>query len=169
VVADDQTTIVLDTSILLNFVKVERVGLLGLLGAPVLLLDQVLDEVVQPTQRDVIEEAIAEGTLDLQSVTDLKEVTLFSELRAGGRLGAGECAVLAVALNRHLIAGLQDRKARAEAERRDKSLRLYQTEDVFLRLLSFSHVTLAKADHLLVELETKHRFKSRINTFSELM
>lgn len=168
-VADDRTVVVIDTSILLNFVKIERLALLDRLGLPVLILDQVLDEVVQPKQRDLIDEAIANATLDLQSVTDLKEVALFAELRADGRLGAGECAVLAVALNRQLIAGLQDRKARAEAQRRDKSLRMWQTEDIILKLLHDRQFTLAEADRLLHELATKHRFKSRIHTFSGLI
>ena len=45
------TPIVLDTSILLNFVKIGRVELLGQLGTSVVLLDQVLDEVRRPDQR----------------------------------------------------------------------------------------------------------------------
>ena len=118
---------------------------------------------------EALEQGVHSAVDNLQSVTDLKEVALFAELRADGRLGAGECAVLAVALNRQLIAGLQDRKARAEAQRRDKSLRTWQTEDVFLKLLHDGQVTLAEADRLLYELATKHRFKSRVHTFSELM
>ena len=44
------TPIVLDTSILLNFVKIGRVELLGQLSTSVVLLDQVLDEVTDVTQ-----------------------------------------------------------------------------------------------------------------------
>ena len=166
---DDQTAFVLDTSILLNFVKVGHVGLLGRLGAPALLLDQVLVEVIRPAQRAAVETAIAAGALKLESVTDLAEVALFAELRSAGRLGSGECAVLAVALNRNLIAGLQDRKARAEAERRHSSLQLCQTEDLVLRLVRAGHLALEEADQLLVEWATKHRFTSRLTSFRDLL
>ena len=50
----DPTPIVLDTSILLNFVKIGRVELLGQLGTSVVLLDQVFDEVRRPKQRKVV-------------------------------------------------------------------------------------------------------------------
>lgn len=165
----DPATIVLDTSILLNFVKIGHVVLLGRLGSPVLLLDQVLAEVIRPEQRAMVEAAINAGVLELQSVTDPAEVTLFAELRASGRLGAGECAVLAVALNRHLVAGLQDRRARAEGRRRLRALRLCQTEDLVVALIRAKHLTLDEADRLLVEWTRRHRFSSKLTSFQELL
>ena len=45
------TTIVLDTSTLLNFVNIGRIESLGQLGASILLPDQVLDEARRPGQR----------------------------------------------------------------------------------------------------------------------
>ena len=121
------TTIVLDTSVLLNFVNIGRLELLGQLDTPVALLDQVLDEIKRPGQREAVEDAMAAGLLDLQSICNPVEVALFAELRAAGRLGAGECAVLAVALTRNWIAGLQDRRARLEGQRRRKDLAICQT------------------------------------------
>ena len=79
------TPIVLDASILLNFVRVGRIDLLGELGSRVLLLDQVHAEVIRPEQSQVVTEAIAAGIMDLESVTDITEVTLFADLRAGGQ------------------------------------------------------------------------------------
>ena len=163
------TPIVLDASILLNFVKVGRIDLLGELGSPVLLLDQVRAEVIRPEQRQVVTEAITAGIMDLESLTDIAEITLFADLRAGGQLGAGECAVLAVALHRNWVAGLQDKRARAEGKRRNKVLRLRGTEDLMVTLLRSGAVTLAYADQLLVEWATKHRFRLKITSFSELL
>lgn len=165
----EPTTIVLDTSILLNFLKVGHVALLGRLEAPVVLLDQVFAEVIRPEQREAIQRAVAAGILSLESVTDIAEVTLFAELRAGGQLGAGECAVLAVAINRNLVAGLQDNRARAEGQRRHQALRLCRTEDLMVTLLRGGHVTLDVADQLLVEWAEKHRFRSKITSFCELL
>ena len=163
------TTVVLDTSILLNFANVGHIALLGQLESPVLLLDQVFAEVTWPEQSKAVRKAIDDGILSFESVTDISEVTLFADLRAGGRLGAGECAVLAVALNRKLVAGLQDKRARAEGKRRHKALQLCQTEDLMVALLRKGYVTLDNADRLLIEWVTKHRFKSKITSFSELL
>ena len=162
------TPIVLDASVLLNFVKIDRIELLGQLGTSVVLLDQVLDEVRRPEQRKAVEDAVKAGVLDLQSVRDPVEVALFANLRADGRLGAGECAVLAVALNRNWVAGLQDRRARVEGQRRCEDLVLCQTEDLVLKLIHAGHLTPNEADGFLVEWATKHRFKSRLTSFCDL-
>ncbi len=47
-----------------------------------------------PNQRKAVKVAVASSTLDLHSVRNPTEVTLFTEFRAGGRLRTGECAVL---------------------------------------------------------------------------
>ncbi len=159
--------IVLDASVLLNFVKIGRIELLGYLDTSVVLLDQVLDEVRRPEQREAVEDAVKAGILDLQSVRNPVEVALFANLRADGRLGAGECAVLAVALIRDCVAGLQDRKARVEGQRRREDLALCQTEDLVLNLIQSGHLTIEEADGFLVEWAAKHRFRSRLTSFYE--
>lgn len=164
----DSTPIVLDTSILLNFVKIGRVELLGQLGTSVVLLDQVFDEVRRPKQRKVVKDAVAADTLDLQSVRDPVEVALFTGLRAGGRLGAGECAVLAVALTRDWVAGLQDRRARTEGQRRCEDLALCQTEDLVLTLIKAGHLAIEEADGFLAEWAAKHHFRSKVASFRDL-
>ncbi len=63
----DPATIVLDTSVLLNFVNIGRIELLGRLGASIMLPDQVLDEIKRPSQKEVVENAVTAGVLDLQS------------------------------------------------------------------------------------------------------
>ena len=159
------TTIVLDTSVLLNFVNIGRLELLGQLGTPVVLLDQVLDEIRRPEQRETVEDAVAAGILDLQSIRNPVEVALFAGLRVDGRLGAGECAVLAVALTRHWVAGIQDRRACLEGQRRRKDLALCQTEDLVLALIRSGHLTVEEADGFLVEWATRHRFRARLTSF----
>ena len=162
------TPIVLDASVLLNFVKIGRIELLGQLDTSVVLLDQVLDEVRRPEQREAVEGAVKAEILDLQSVRNPVEVALFANLRADGRLGAGECAVLAVAINRNWVAGLQDRRARTEGQRRREDLVLWQTEDLVLKLIQSGHLTREEADGFLVEWAAKHRFRSRLTSFRDL-
>ena len=150
-------TIVLDTSVLLNFVNIGRLELLGRLGVPVVLPEQVIDEIRRPGQREMVEDTVAAGILELHSIHSPEEVALFAHLRAGGRLGAGECAVLAVALTRHWVAGLQDRRARLEGQRRRK--------DLVLTLIRAGRLTVEEADGFLVEWATRHRFRARFNSF----
>lgn len=162
-------TVVIDTSILLNFLKVGRIALLGRAGFRILLLDQVLAEITQPEQKEEMQKAIDAGILNFEQVTDVEEVELFANLHAGGRLGAGECAVLAVAITRNLVAGVQDRRARTEGERRSKGLRFCQTEDLIVALIRNGQMTLEDADPLLVEWAQKHRFRSRVTSFKTLL
>lgn len=161
--------IVLDTSVLLNFVKIGRIDLLGRLQTPVVILDQVLDEVRRPEQRKAVEDAVAAGTLDLQSVRNPTEVSLFAELQTNGRLGAGECAVLAVALSRGWKAGLQDRRAQIEGRRRRKDLAFCQTEDLVLKLIQSGRLTVEEADSFLAEWATRHHFRSKLASFRALI
>lgn len=161
--------IVLDTSVLLNFVKIGRIDLLGRLDTPVVVLDQVLDEVRRPQQRKAVEDAVAADTLGIHSVRNPAEVSLFAELRTGGRLGAGECAVLAVALTRGWIAGLQDRRAQIEGQRRRKDLAICRTEDLVLKLIQSGKLTVEEADSFLAEWAARHHFKSRLTSFREIM
>ena len=127
--------------------------------------DQVLDEIRRPGQREAVEDAVAADILDLQSIRNPAEVALFADLRAGGRLGAGECATLAVALFRNWIAGLQDRRARLEGQRRRKDLALCQTEDLVLTLIQSGRLTVEEADGFLGEWATRHRFRARLTSF----
>lgn len=162
-------TVVIDTSILLNFLKVGRVALLGRTGFQILLLDQVLVEITQPEQKRTLEKAINSGILDFEQVTDVQEVELFANLYASGRLGAGECAVLAVAITRNLVAGVQDRRARTEGERRSKDLRFCQTEDLIVDLIRNGQITLEDADQLLTDWAQRHRFRSKVTSFKTLL
>ena len=166
---ENPSTLVLDTSVLLNFVKVGRTALLGRTGHRILLLDQVFAEVTRPEQRKAVQKAVDTGIFSYEQVVDLEEVSLFAGLHAGGRLGTGECAVLAVAIVRGFIAGVQDRQAQAEGRKRNEKLRIFQTEDIVVDLIRNGEMTLEDADRLLIEWAEKHRFASRISSFKTLL
>lgn len=167
--ANSPKPIVLDTSVLLNFVKVGRTDLFGNLGTLIVLPDQVFYEVRHAVHRDAVKDALDSGILYLLSVRNPVEVEIFAELRKGGRLGAGECSVLAVAINRNWIAGLQDQRARHEGRKLYTDLELCQTEDLVLRLIRTRDLTFDEADGFLTEWATKHRFRSRLTSFRQLL
>jgi predicted nucleic acid-binding protein len=167
--ANARTPIALDTSIMLNFIKVERLTLLGRLGQSLVIPDHVRSEVRRPVQIEMADCAIADGIFTVEAVTDPAEMSLFVALRAEGRLGAGECAVLAMAVNRSWAAGIQDRRARTEAKRRRATLQLVDTEDLVLCLIRRGALTPEEADGMLAEWAVRHRFRSRIATFRDLL
>lgn len=165
----DKKPIVIDTSVLLNFVNIGRIGLLACLGTTVVLLDQVMAEVIRSDQIAQVEEAIARDTLELHSVSDPDELSLFVHLMSAGRLGAGECAVLATAVTRRWIAGLQDKRAIKEGKRFCMDLVLWQTEDIVLKLIRNGKLTVEEANGFLVEWKEKYRFKSKYSSFQTIM
>ena len=86
-----ETIVVTDTSVLVNFLALDRVNLLASLPARrFLITDHVRDEVTAhyPEQLDRLTRAIASRLLEEISVTDPVEVQLFAELTRTG-LGAG--------------------------------------------------------------------------------
>ncbi len=165
----EPTSIVLDTSVLLNFVRIDRMDLLQPLAVPLLVPEDVLAEVARPAQRAVLDAAISAGQLVVESIRAPAEVALFAELARPGRFGPGERAVMAVALTRGMAAGLQERLAAAEMRRRDKAARIIMTEDIVLCAIKTGAITVSSADGLLRDWRAHHRFASRVTTFEGMV
>jgi predicted nucleic acid-binding protein len=161
----DPAAVVLDTSVLLNFVKIGRLDLVEVLAVPLLVLDDVRAEVTRPEQLAALDAAIGSGAILGEPVVDPVEVGLFAALSSAGRLGQGECAVLAVALTRGMVAAVQDGPAQAEARRRDRHVRICTTEDIVVHAIRAGGMTIPEADLLLEEWRLRHRFASRLTTF----
>jgi predicted nucleic acid-binding protein len=85
--------VVADTSVLINFLKIDRMDLIGAFPRRFLATDHVADELVDayPEQQAQYRAAVALQYLDTCSVTDVDELALFSRLSPGQKLGAGEC------------------------------------------------------------------------------
>src|ERR1700747_3461568 len=103
--------IVADTSVLLNFLKINRMDLIGRHPRRFLVTDHVETEISQDDQRAAFLAAVAAGHLDTCTVTDLREVELFLRFGPGVRLGAGECSALAVAMHRGHAVAIDDNRA----------------------------------------------------------
>ena len=126
---EEQEPLALDTSVLLNFVNVRRIDLLGKLDRQVVVPGEVLEEVTRPQQRRAVVDAVRADVLQVEHLTDPEELALFADLQDSGRLGAGECSVLALAGSRGWPAVIQDRKARAVGRDRFPEIEIWQTED----------------------------------------
>src|SRR5437660_1357328 len=109
---------VLETSILVNFLAVDRADLLA--GHPFyrfLLVDHARGEVAEhyPDLLERLERALSERLLGEHSVEALDAV--FAALLGEGRLGVGECAAVALAAKRGLALATDDTQVRKAARR----------------------------------------------------
>ena len=114
----DQITVITDTSLLVNFLAIDKVALLfAVPGHVFVVTDHVRNEVTlhYADQFQRLATVIDSGELLEISVTDPEEVERFAVLTKTG-LGIGECSAIAVASNRgHAIA--IDDKTGAETHR----------------------------------------------------
>lgn len=157
--------IAVDTSVLLNFLKAQRLDLLRACGARLVIPAEVRSEVRRPDQVAALDAALSAGWIVEETMTATVEVALFAQLAARGTLGLGERAVIALAVSRGWGAALQDKPAREEALRRNKAVELHGTESFVREAIEHGAITWQEADALLLEWRTQHRFRSMLTTF----
>ena len=167
--------VVADTSVLINFLKIDRMDLIGRYSGRFLATDHVESEVADdyPDQKMRYEAAVATGILSTCSVTDPAEVALFLRLGPGVRLGSGECSAISVALTRGYAIAIDDsraiKSAQREAELAGAKLAVLQTQDIVVALIRASTLTLDEADHIKAEWERHHRFRLKVSSFRDLL
>lgn len=166
--------LIADSSVLLNFLNIDRMDLIGSHQPRCAATQEVVAEIQYLHQKERLEKAIGHGHLEVIAVTDPREVELFARLSAGPvrRLGPGERSSIAVALNRGYPLAMDDKRAVGPAQvlaaAESKSLIVYGTQDICLRLIGSGHISIAQADIFLVEWRTQHRFNLPIRSFAEL-
>jgi predicted nucleic acid-binding protein len=94
--------VVADTSVLINFLRIDRMDLIGAHPASFVVTDHVAVEIsdTYPDQQACYEAALISGQVTQQRVDDPVDVEIFLRMARRGRLGAGERSAIAVALNR---------------------------------------------------------------------
>jgi predicted nucleic acid-binding protein len=165
--------LIADASVLINFLRVDRMYLVGKHYPRCAITEHVLDEISDLQQQKVLQKALADGHLDVISVTEETEVELFAKLQQNKRLGPGECSAIAVALRRGYVLGMDDRVATEQAHTfaaaENLALTVYGTQEIIVRLIRAGNLTVEQADFLLVAWRTQHRFKLKIQSFAELL
>jgi len=162
--------VVADTSVLINFLVIDRMDLIAGYARHVLVTDHVGAEITStyPDQQQRYEDALAAGTVERLRVDGEAELALFGRLATPGRLGPGECSAIAVAvLRRHALA-IDDRRATREAKALDPVLEVLGTQSVIVEMIRQGLIVVADADVLLAEWAGKHRFKLKIASFADV-
>jgi predicted nucleic acid-binding protein len=162
-----RSPIAVDTSVLLNFLKAQRLDLLRACTARLVIPTEVRGEIRRPEQVAALDAALADGWISEETIAATAEVVLFAQLAARGALGIGERAVIAMAATRGWGAALQDKPAREEAQRQNKRMELHNTESFVRQAIGHSVITFDEADALLVEWRTQHRFRSLLTSFRQ--
>jgi predicted nucleic acid-binding protein len=165
-----ETTIVItDASVLINFLVLDRVGLLSrLTSVHFVVTEHVRAEITEhfPEQLQRLNVAFETGVIEEISVTDIVEVALFADLTSKG-LGVGECSAIAVAVNRKLTIAIDDKRALKEVARLGYNLEVLGTEQLVVQLIAESMLTTVEADQMKDDWEQNYRFKLSIVSFSE--
>jgi predicted nucleic acid-binding protein len=166
--------VVVDTSVLINFLKIDRMDLIGRYPGRFLATDHVESEIADdyPEQKARYQAAVAAGLLDTCSVIDPAEIVLFLRLGPGVHLGAGESSAIAVALTRRYAIAIDDSRAikvaLREAELTGARLTVLRTEEIMVALIRASVLLVDEADRIKADWEQNHRFRLKARTFRDL-
>ena len=163
--------IVADASVLINFLRIDRMDLIARHSHRFLVTDHVAAEVTDfyPDQRTRLDGALQAGVLQQVSVDDRREVALFGALAASGRLGAGERSAIALAICRDYTLAIDDRRAMKQAREESSTLRILTTRDLVVTMIRENLLGVSEADGLKEAWAEHHQFRLPIESFSDLI
>lgn len=167
--------VVADTSVLINFLRIDRMDLFGVHPALFIATDHVAAEIADtyPDQQACYQAALIFGQVTQQRVDDPVEVEIFLRMAQRGRLGAGERSAIAVALNRGCALAIDDsraiQRALEEAGITGNPLPILRTQDIVVELIRGGIVSVEAADAIHADWAANHRFKLKIRSFRDLL
>ncbi len=98
----DKKILITDTSVLINFLNIDRIDLLIAFPGKFLITEHVVDEITMDfqDQQNRLNLAITSGQLEVILVDSEQELQMYNELIKERRLGEGECSAIACAIHR---------------------------------------------------------------------
>jgi hypothetical protein len=163
--------IVTDTSVLINFLCIDRIDLMKKYPSEFLITDHVLEEITHhhPLQQQRLKFALEHHFLSITQVNTPEELALFAKLQKTNRLGAGECSAIACGIHRHCSLAIDDVRARKQATKLAPNLPVVTTQNIMTNLIKYQIITIPEADHIKNEWQNKHRFSMNFASFCELI
>jgi|APCry1669189034_1035192.scaffolds.fasta_scaffold07608_2 predicted nucleic acid-binding protein len=166
-----KTRIVIDASVLINFLNVDRLSLLRAEpNSAWTVTEHVRDELWggTGTQRARYGTAVAGGILSETRVDLIDELLTYAEFLKLG-LGRGESATLAVAIHRNWIAALDDHTAIKKAVSLHSGIQVIRTVDIVSTAIIQGALSVEEADAMKMVWETEHRFRLTFGSFAEIV
>jgi predicted nucleic acid-binding protein len=164
------TDVVVDTSVLINFLNVDRLDLFA--SHPhyrFLVTEHVKREVTEhyPHQINRLNDGLVSGALSEIVVNSLPELATFAELSASGRLGWGECAAIAAAKHQGLMLAIDDKQAKKTAHRLCKPHTVIDTVELMILFIQEKLIDITQADLIKQDWQDQFRFRLTFTSFSE--
>lgn len=166
--AETIRVVITDASVLINLTHTGHLSMLGCTpGYRFLVSEEVVEEITDPWQRDLVERAISDGTIDRTKVEAPAELAVYAELTL--ILGSGESACLALASSRGWYLACDERRVfLREVRARIGEQRLLNTPGLYVHWIRSGLLTVAEADEAKLKLENQ-RFKMTFGSFEELV
>ena len=163
--------VIADTSVLVNFLCIDRIDLIARYPGRFAITDHVAAEITDhyPDQRARLDAALAAGSIEQLSVCGDVELDLFRQLNETHRLGLGESAAIAYACAHGYALAIDDRTAVKQARRLRPELVVLGTQDIMVQLIRDGAIEVDEADRIKHTWATEHRFLLAIASFSELL
>jgi predicted nucleic acid-binding protein len=165
------TIVITDSSVLINFLAVDRMDLLANLKMLFVITDHVYQEITDSyiEKFERFKKSIQMGIIQQISVDQPDELELFAKLNASNRLGEGECSAIAVSLHRGYLLAIDDKIAIREALTINPSLKILKTQDIIVECILAGLLDVTTADLIKEEWACKHNYKLKFSSFSELV
>lgn len=163
--------LVTDTSVLVNFLRIDRMDLLHALSHDFLVTEHAAAEVTElyADQLSRFEAALASGCFQICRVESDEALDLFGQLTGTSRLGVGESATIAHALSIGAGIAIDDRRAINEARRVSHDLTIVGTVDLAVEMIRQGLLTRDEADAIKDDWAKNHRFRVKFGSFAELL
>jgi hypothetical protein len=170
-VEESLSIVIADTSVLINFLAIDRMDLIQRHSCRFFITDHVRHEVTTHYSEQVsrLDLALEQGILEEIQVTDPDEVETFARWTGLQRFGNGECACIAVALHRQFTLAMDDKQAIKHARRSCETLDILTTQDLMLSMIKEDLLGIAEADAIKHDWGSCHRFQLKITSFGDLL
>lgn len=160
-----------DTSVLINFLVIDRTDLLAGLSSSFAITDHVVTEIADhyPEQQVRLREALEARVMEQCTVTGEEALSLFGTLQGTHRLGSGESSAIAYAATHGFSLAIDDRRAARQARAVSSDLVVFSTQDLVVSMIGENLLDIAEADTIKTAWAEHHRFRLKIGSFSELI
>lgn len=163
--------VVSDASVLINFLRIDRMDFIANHSHDFVVTDHVAEEISSryPDQHQRFALAIKAGAISQVSVSNPGEMTIFESLMQSRRLGAGECSAIAMAVCGQHVLAIDDRRAKTQAQRTSQALQIVTTQELMVSMIAENLLDITEADRIKNEWALRHRFRLKIQSFREVV
>lgn len=168
---NDATVVAVDTSVLINFLCIDRMDLIDFHSHTFVVTDYVAEEVENhyTDERKRLDAAIQSGVLREERVDARTLASTTGSSAASRRLGLGERSAITLAVSKGWPLAIDDRRATKEARKISPKLRILTTQDIVVSMIRENLLSIAKADRIKGIWSARFRFHLQIGSFADIM